>query len=86
VWCFGGRATCSFLFSNTQNLYFEISKKLRNKILEIANDVCCDGVKHQCKLIYILGYTELTKSNTFYSPETCTIHYKFVRISYFCVD
>jgi hypothetical protein len=76
VWPFRGLATCSSLFSNTRNLYFEVLKNYETKNLEIANDLCYNGAKSQYKLICILGYRKLTKFHKFYSLEMCTVHYK----------
>jgi hypothetical protein len=52
-------------------LYFQT-----HKILEVYNDICYNGVNSKCKLICILGYTKLRKSDKFCSLEMCTIHYK----------
>jgi hypothetical protein len=45
-------------------------------MLEPTNDECYNGVKSQYKLISILGYTKLTKSEKFYNTKMCTIRYK----------
>lgn len=41
-----------------------------------------NGAKSQCKLICVIGYTKLIKSDKISNLEMCTTHYK---ICHFCV-
>jgi 50S ribosomal subunit-associated GTPase HflX len=44
-------------------------------IQDVARDARYKRAKSQYKILCILGYTEMTKSNKFRSSEICTIHY-----------
>jgi hypothetical protein len=55
------------LYFQTLRIYILKFKRIRNEILEIANDVYYNGVKSQYKPLYILGYTKITNSYKFYS-------------------
>jgi hypothetical protein len=64
-----------------QTIKIHILNFLKNlkKNLEVANDVCYNGAKSQCKLICILGNTKLTKSDNFIVLKYALFTLKFAR-------
>jgi hypothetical protein len=64
----------AFYFQKFENHTLKFEKKCE-KILNVGNDEIYKRAKSQCKILCVIDYTKMTKSNRFYSFQMCTIHY-----------
>jgi hypothetical protein len=62
------------LYFKKSKIIFISSKNSENK-LAVVNKIFYKSAKSQCKILCVLGYTNMKNSDKNYSFEMCIIHY-----------